>query len=79
LDDPEELVRTSYDRVAERHAEWASRTRTAERGDEHLRFDVQTRQCLIESAGMTIEHASVDTADEDGQPVSFLWIVARMP
>ncbi len=29
--DPKELVRTSYDRVAERHAEWASRTRTAER------------------------------------------------
>jgi len=34
---------------------------------------------LVEEAGLAIERAVVETADEDGKPISFLWIVARKP
>ena len=28
---------------------------------------------------MALEHAVVETAEEDGEPASFLWVVARKP
>jgi SAM-dependent methyltransferase len=34
---------------------------------------------LIESAGLVIQRADIETADEDGMPVSFLCVVARRP
>jgi cyclopropane fatty-acyl-phospholipid synthase-like methyltransferase len=40
-------------------------------------YDEPTGCLLIEAAGFVIEQACVETADEDGQWVPFLWIVAR--
>jgi SAM-dependent methyltransferase len=40
-------------------------------------FDAATNQRLIEEAGLNIESAALETADEDGAPVTFLWVVAR--
>lgn len=31
----------------------------------------------VEAAGLAVERAEVETAEEDGQPVSFLWVLAR--
>jgi SAM-dependent methyltransferase len=36
-------------------------------------------QGVVAAAGLQLERAVVETADEDGQPVSFLWVVARKP
>lgn len=42
-------------------------------------FDAETNQRLVVSAGLEIVEVTLDTADEDGQPVTHLWIVARRP
>jgi SAM-dependent methyltransferase len=42
-------------------------------------FDAATNRRLVEEAGLVIESATLETADEDGAPVTFLWVVARMP
>ncbi|HEX3271408.1 MAG TPA: methyltransferase domain-containing protein [Ktedonobacterales bacterium] len=42
-------------------------------------FDAATNQGLVEEAGLVIESATLETADEDGAPVTFLWVVARKP
>ncbi|HEY7092549.1 MAG TPA: class I SAM-dependent methyltransferase [Ktedonobacterales bacterium] len=42
-------------------------------------FDAETNRRLVEEAGLTIESATLETADEDGAPVTFLWVVARKP
>lgn len=42
-------------------------------------FDAETSRGLVEKAGLQIEHAVVETAEEDGEPASFLWVVARKP
>jgi SAM-dependent methyltransferase len=42
-------------------------------------FDAETNRKLVEEAGLVIESAPLETADEDGAPVTFLWIVARKP
>ena len=42
-------------------------------------FDAETNQRLVEEAGLVIESAALETADEDGLPVTFLWVVARKP
>ena len=42
-------------------------------------FDAETNQRLVEEAGLVIESAALKTADEDGLPVTFLWVVARKP
>jgi len=42
-------------------------------------YDAVTGRKIVESAGLRIERAEVETADEDGVPTSFLWIVARKP
>ena len=34
---------------------------------------------LMQAAGLEMAQASEETADEDGQPVTFLWVVARKP
>ncbi len=39
--------------------------------------DAATGRRLVEDAGLTVERAAIETADEDGAPVSFLWIIAR--
>jgi SAM-dependent methyltransferase len=38
---------------------------------------VQTTETLLREAGFRIQRSRVETEDEDGQPVPFLWIVAR--
>jgi SAM-dependent methyltransferase len=42
-------------------------------------FDAATGIAQIEAAGFTILSADVITEDEDGVPVSFLWLVAKLP
>ena len=41
--------------------------------------DVETTQRLVTEAGLQIDSARGETADEEGQPVTFLWIMARKP
>jgi ubiquinone/menaquinone biosynthesis C-methylase UbiE len=42
-------------------------------------FDAETNRRLVEEAGLVIASATLETADEDGAPVTFLWVVARKP
>jgi SAM-dependent methyltransferase len=42
-------------------------------------FDAETNRRLVAEAGLVIESATLETADEDGAPVTFLWVVARKP
>lgn len=42
-------------------------------------FDAATNARLVEEAGLPVLETIIDTADEDGRPVSHLWIVARKP
>lgn len=42
-------------------------------------FDSQTNQRLIREAGLQSLSAREETAEEDGVPVTFLWVVARKP
>ena len=42
-------------------------------------FDSAASRRLVESAGFEIVNAREETAEEDGQPVVFLWVVARKP
>jgi SAM-dependent methyltransferase len=42
-------------------------------------FDAETNLGLVEEAGLTIASSTLETADEDGAPVTFLWVVARKP
>ncbi|HEU4560985.1 MAG TPA: hypothetical protein VFS20_24245 [Longimicrobium sp.] len=65
--DPRRIVADGYDRIAERRAAWALETRSEERAR------------YVAGAGLRIEQAAVETAEEGGQPVSFLWIVGRKP
>lgn len=40
-------------------------------------FDAETNQQLVTNAGFEKVEATLDSADEDGQPVTHQWIVAR--
>lgn len=40
-------------------------------------FDAETNQQLVTNAGFERVEATLDSADEDGQPVTHQWIVAR--
>jgi ubiquinone/menaquinone biosynthesis C-methylase UbiE len=40
-------------------------------------FEPHVSERLIAAAGLTLESAKVETAEEDGEPVSFLWVQAR--
>lgn len=42
-------------------------------------FDSAANRRLVEDTGLQIVSARAETADEDGVPVTFLWIVARKP
>jgi SAM-dependent methyltransferase len=42
-------------------------------------FDSETNRRLVEEAGLVVASAAQETADEDGAPVTFLWVVARKP
>ena len=42
-------------------------------------YTAKTGRGLVEKAGLQIEHAVVETAEENGEAVSFLWVVARKP
>ena len=42
-------------------------------------YDSETTRRLVVSAGLTIEALTLETADEDGEPTSFWWLVARKP
>jgi hypothetical protein len=39
--------------------------------------DEQTTRRLLQAADFAIKRAQIETADEDGKPVSFLWVIAR--
>jgi ubiquinone/menaquinone biosynthesis C-methylase UbiE len=40
-------------------------------------YDAATNRALIEQAGLRILSAREETAEEDGQPVTFLWVIAQ--
>jgi SAM-dependent methyltransferase len=42
-------------------------------------FDAATNRALVEQAGLIIERATEEVADEDGLPITFLWVVTRKP
>jgi hypothetical protein len=42
-------------------------------------YDSETNVRLVRDAGLDIIQAGEETVEEDGEPVTFLWIVARKP
>jgi hypothetical protein len=40
-------------------------------------FEPEMTTELVKSSGLAVEWARIETADEDGVPVRFLWILAR--
>ena len=40
-------------------------------------YDSATNRALVEQAGLYILSAREETAEEDGQPVTFLWVIAQ--
>jgi SAM-dependent methyltransferase len=42
-------------------------------------FDAETNRRMVEEAGFVVNSAILETADEDGAAVTFLWVVARKP
>ena len=42
-------------------------------------YDAETGRGLVEKAGLWVEHAVVETAEEGGEPASFLRVAARKP
>lgn len=42
-------------------------------------FDGETDRRMVREAGLEIAQATEEIADEDGAPITFLWIVARKP
>ncbi len=42
-------------------------------------FDADENERLVRQAGFTVSSARVETTDEDGVPVAFLWVVAEAP
>jgi hypothetical protein len=42
-------------------------------------YDAATNRRLVEEAGLQLLSAREETAEEFGQPVTFLWIVAEKP
>ena len=40
-------------------------------------YDAKMNRCLVEESGLHIINAQEETAEEDGKPVTFLWIVAE--
>ena len=42
-------------------------------------FDSDTNKRLVEEAGLNLESTEEVTVEEDGEPVTFLWVVARKP
>jgi SAM-dependent methyltransferase len=42
-------------------------------------YDPETTHRIAESAGFAVEALTLETADEDGAPTSFWWLVARKP
>lgn len=42
-------------------------------------YDAVMGRALVQRAGLRIMRAAIETADEDGEPTSFFWVVARRP
>ena len=42
-------------------------------------FDAKSNRTMVEAAGFLIERATEETANEFGEPVTFLWVVACKP
>jgi len=42
-------------------------------------YDSATNRALVERAGLRILSAREETAEEDGMPVTFLWVIAQKP
>lgn len=40
-------------------------------------FDSETNQRLVEAAGLSILSAQMETEEEFGKPITFLWVIAR--
>jgi len=42
-------------------------------------FDAPTNRALVQAVGFRIVSANEETADENGKPITFLWIVGQKP
>jgi SAM-dependent methyltransferase len=42
-------------------------------------FDAQGNRAMVAAAGLTVEIAEVRNEEEHGEPVPFLWVLARKP
>ncbi len=42
-------------------------------------FDSETNQRLVEETGLSILSAQEETAEEFGEPITFLWVIAQKP
>ena len=42
-------------------------------------YDAATNRRLVEQSGLRLLSANEETQEEDGRPVTFLWVVARKP
>jgi hypothetical protein len=42
-------------------------------------YDAATNKRLVQQAELCVIDAHSETADEDGLPTTFLWVVARKP
>jgi SAM-dependent methyltransferase len=42
-------------------------------------FDSESNIKLLEDAGLEVVNASEETADESGEPITFLWVIAMKP
>jgi len=41
--------------------------------------DADTNRRQVEASGLAVTRASIESEEEDGQPVEFLWVMARKP
>ena len=79
MKDPKEIVRSGYDTIAERYADWAATFETPElQWIEELLSDLEAECDVLVHAGFEIVRERVIVHDEPGHgPVRFMWVVAR--
>jgi hypothetical protein len=91
---PKQIVAAGYDQIAERYSEWTGAELTKERAfavakvsAERFRVtgvDISARQIelargRVRKAGFEVVSADSMTGDEDGVPVTFVWVETRKP
>ncbi len=87
-DNPKRIVADGYDRIGEPGGLFLATMGAGDTPDavqpEWLgvamffsHFDAQTNRRLVEQAGLRVLQTEIVIDDEDGPPVSFLWVLAQ--